>query len=147
MFLIKLWKSLFISSMDKFRHWKGLLMPQPSLVYLYRVRVRVSCLRSLQKVEPCSTFRKGICNLSRNVFGCCRVCNIGQTSFRVCYIGQHFVRLVSQWRCEASCRTNRTVQQRLTNLGPVSWKLRKLFGPEKLFLRPRPAYSIRLVFS
>ena len=93
-----------------------------------------SCLRSLQKVEPCSTFRKGFCNLSRNVFGCCRVC----------YIGQRFGRFVSQWHCEASCTTNRTEQQRLTNLGPVSRKLRKLFGTEKLFVRLLLAYSIRL---
>ena len=32
-------------------------------------------------------------------------------------------------------------------LGPVSRKSRKLFGPEKLFVKLRPAYSLKLVFS
>jgi len=31
--------------------------------------------------------------------------------------------------------------------GPVSRKFRKLFGPEKPFVRLRPAYSVKLVFS
>ena len=34
-----------------------------------------------------------------------------------------------------------------SNLGPVSRKFRKLFGPEKLFVKLRPAYSAKLVFS
>ena len=33
------------------------------------------------------------------------------------------------------------------DLGPVSRKSRELFGPEKPFLQPRPAYSAKLVFS
>ena len=32
-------------------------------------------------------------------------------------------------------------------LGPVSRKFRKLFGPEKPFVKRRPAYSVKLVFS
>ena len=32
-------------------------------------------------------------------------------------------------------------------LGPVSRKSRKLFGPEKPFVKLRPAYSAKLVFS
>ena len=32
-------------------------------------------------------------------------------------------------------------------LGPVSRKSRKLFAPEKLFLKLRPVYSVKLVFS
>ena len=32
-------------------------------------------------------------------------------------------------------------------LGPISRKCRELFGPEKLFVKLRPAYSIKLVFS
>ena len=31
--------------------------------------------------------------------------------------------------------------------GPVSQNSRKLFGPEKLFVKLRPAYSVKLVFS
>ena len=31
--------------------------------------------------------------------------------------------------------------------GPVSRKSRELFGPEKLFVKLRPAYSVKLVFS
>ena len=31
--------------------------------------------------------------------------------------------------------------------GPVSRKSRKLFGPEKPFVKLRPAYSVKLVFS
>ena len=31
--------------------------------------------------------------------------------------------------------------------GPVSRKSRKLFGPEKSFVKVRPAYSVKLVFS
>jgi len=34
-----------------------------------------------------------------------------------------------------------------SDLGPVSRKSRELFGPEKLFVKVRPAYSIKLVFS
>ena len=33
-----------------------------------------------------------------------------------------------------------------SGLGPVSQKSRKLFGPEKPFLKLRPAYSVKLVF-
>ena len=33
------------------------------------------------------------------------------------------------------------------NLGPVSRKSRTLFGPEKPFVRLRPAYSVKLIFS
>ena len=33
------------------------------------------------------------------------------------------------------------------DLGPVSRKSRKLFGPEKPFEKLRPAYSVKLVFS
>ena len=33
------------------------------------------------------------------------------------------------------------------NQGPVSGKSRKLFGPEKLFVKLRPAYCAKLVFS
>ena len=32
-------------------------------------------------------------------------------------------------------------------LGPVSRKSRKVFGPEKPFLKLRPPYSVKLVFS
>ena len=32
-------------------------------------------------------------------------------------------------------------------LGPVSRKSRELFGPEKPFVKVRPAYSVKLVFS
>ena len=32
-------------------------------------------------------------------------------------------------------------------LGPVSQKSRELCGPEKPFLKVRPAYSVKLVFS
>ena len=35
-----------------------------------------SCFKSLQKVERCSTFRNGFCNLSRNGFGRCKLCNV-----------------------------------------------------------------------
>ena len=31
-------------------------------------------------------------------------------------------------------------------LGPVSRKSRELFGPEKRFVKLRPAYSVKLVF-
>ena len=34
-----------------------------------------------------------------------------------------------------------------STLGPVSRKSRKLFGPEKPFVKLRPAYSVKLVFS
>ena len=34
-----------------------------------------------------------------------------------------------------------------SELGPVSRKSRKLFGPEKPFVKLRPAYSVKLVFS
>ena len=34
-----------------------------------------------------------------------------------------------------------------SGLGPVSRKSRKLFGPEKPFVKLRPAYSVKLVFS
>ena len=34
-----------------------------------------------------------------------------------------------------------------SDLGPVSRKSRKLFGPEKPFVKLRPAYSVKLVFS
>ena len=34
-----------------------------------------------------------------------------------------------------------------SSLGPVSRKSRKLFGPEKPFVKLRPAYSAKLVFS
>ena len=33
------------------------------------------------------------------------------------------------------------------DLGPVSRKSRKLYGPEKPFVKLRPAYSVKLVFS
>ena len=33
------------------------------------------------------------------------------------------------------------------SLGPVSRKSRELFGPEKPFVKLRPAYSVKLVFS
>ena len=35
----------------------------------------------------------------------------------------------------------------LKNQGPVSRKSRELFGPEKPFVKLRPAYSVKLVFS
>ena len=31
--------------------------------------------------------------------------------------------------------------------GPVSRKSRELFGPEKPFVKSRPAYSVKLIFS
>ena len=34
-----------------------------------------------------------------------------------------------------------------SDLEPVSRKSRELFGPEKLFVKVRPAYSVKLVFS
>ena len=34
-----------------------------------------------------------------------------------------------------------------SKLGPVSRKSRRLFGPVKPFLKLRPAYSVKLVFS
>ena len=33
------------------------------------------------------------------------------------------------------------------NQGPVSRKPRELFGPEKPFVKVRPAYSVKLIFS
>ena len=36
---------------------------------------------------------------------------------------------------------------RLDHLGPVSRKSRELFGPEKPFVKLRPAFSVKLVFS
>ena len=36
---------------------------------------------------------------------------------------------------------------RIDGLGPVSRKSRELFGPEKPFVKLRPAYSVKLVFS
>ena len=36
---------------------------------------------------------------------------------------------------------------KFTALVPVSWKSRKRFGPEKPFVKLRPAYSVKLVFS
>ena len=35
----------------------------------------------------------------------------------------------------------------LKDMGPVSWKSRKRFGPEKPFVKLRPAHSVKLVFS
>ena len=35
----------------------------------------------------------------------------------------------------------------ISDQGPVSRKSRELFGPEKPFVKLRPAYSIKLVFS
>ena len=35
----------------------------------------------------------------------------------------------------------------LQSLGPVSRKSRKLFGPEKPFVKLRPAYSVKLILS
>ena len=35
----------------------------------------------------------------------------------------------------------------ITIQGPVSQKSRELFGPEKAFVKLRPAYSVKLVFS
>ena len=37
--------------------------------------------------------------------------------------------------------------QIITDQGPVSRKSRKLFGPEKPFVKLRPAYSVKLIFS
>ena len=37
--------------------------------------------------------------------------------------------------------------QKKLALGPVSRRFRKLFGPEKLFVKLRPASSVKLVFS
>ena len=34
-----------------------------------------------------------------------------------------------------------------SHLGPVSRKSRELFGPEKLFVKLRPAYSVKLIVS
>ena len=59
-------------------------------------------LQPCWKVQLNSTFRNGFCKWSRNVFGRCKVC----------YIGQRFEQLVSQWRCETSCTKNCTVQER-----------------------------------
>ena len=39
------------------------------------------------------------------------------------------------------------ISQGQSRLGPVSRKSRKLFGPEKPFVKLRPAYSAKLVFS
>ena len=36
---------------------------------------------------------------------------------------------------------------RFGSQGPVSRKSRELFGPEKPFVKVRPAYSVKLVFS
>ena len=41
---------------------------------------------------------------------------------------------------------NSTERKHLTDLGPVSRNSRKLFGPEKPFLKLRSAYSEKLVF-
>ena len=68
-------------------------------VVSHRATKQESCLKSLQKVGACSTFRNGFCNLSRNVFG----------RYKVCYIGQCFVQLVLQLRCKTSCTKNSTV--------------------------------------
>ena len=35
----------------------------------------------------------------------------------------------------------------IKDLGPVSQKSRKIFGPEKPFVKLRPAYSVKMVFS
>ena len=43
--------------------------------------------------------------------------------------------------------SNTFLWQRNSGLGPVSRKSRKLFGPEKLFLKLQRAYSVKLVFS
>ena len=43
--------------------------------------------------------------------------------------------------------SNTFLWQRNSGLGPVSRKSRELFGPEKLFVKVRPAYSVKLVFS
>ena len=37
--------------------------------------------------------------------------------------------------------------QKKSKQGPVSRKSRTLFGPEKPFVKVRPAYSVKLVFS
>ena len=47
---------------------------------------------------------------------------------------------------EVSLCPVRVVVERQT-LGPVSRKSRKLFGSEKPFVKLRPAYSVKLVFS
>ena len=54
----------------------------------------------------------------------------------------------NNFRCES--RESHVSVEKLRNahkLGPVSRKSRKLFGPEKLFVKLRLAYSVKLVFS
>ena len=49
--------------------------------------------------------------------------------------------------CQKNCRVNRANASRNSDLWPVSRKSRKLFGPEKPFLKLRLAHSVKLVFS
>ena len=44
-------------------------------------------------------------------------------------------------------RTFGSFRNKFSNQGPVSRKSRELFGPEKPFVKLRPAYSVKLVFS
>ena len=48
--------------------------------------------------------------------------------------------------CEKSTITTE-IFTLLTDQGPVSRKSRELFGPEKPFIKLRPTYSVKLVFS
>ena len=43
--------------------------------------------------------------------------------------------------------TSARVDHTTTKQGPVSRKSRELFGPEKPFVKLRPAYSVKLIFS
>ena len=53
-------------------------------------------------------------------------------------------------RYKRNCRT-RNIPEKQAPLredqGPVSRKSRELFGPEKPFVKPRPTFSVKLVFS
>ena len=48
--------------------------------------------------------------------------------------------------CHPKCARNVSGLSRNRPLGPVSRKSRELFGPEKPFVKLRPAYSVKLVF-
>ena len=52
----------------------------------------------------------------------------------------------SQPRISQIYRSDQIPRGQSCVLGPVSRKSRKLFGPEKPFVKLRPAYSVKLVF-
>ena len=65
--------------------------------------------------------------------------------FCKCVSNWIFVRLGRRMICNMVCEVIYILLN--SSLGPVSRKPRKLFGPEKPFVKLRPAYSAKLVFS